>query len=522
MSIETIISNKAGFYFKDNNLKDKYPKIYNDIINHCNEMDDLNIREMSYLYYHNISERPICSTCSKSTKIKGTFNKGFSKYCTVTCMNRNSDRKKDIIKSNIKLYGVESHNSIESVKNKKKITSLENYGFETPMKSKEVLSKIKNTLMNRYGVDTPMKIPSVIENRNNLILELKEKNIERLVDRISTDEYKITSKSSNGYKMLHYDCNNTFEIDSNLLCSRLYYNSRLCTICNKVNSKSEKHNQINEFLSELSITNIIENDRKLLNNKELDFYLPDHKLAIEFNGLYWHSDKFKSNNYHLNKTELALKNNISLIHIFEDEWINNPDIVKSIIKSKLGLLSNKIYARKSIIKEVSSKESKVFLDNNHIQGNVNSSIRIGLYYENELVSLMTFGKKRASMGSKSEDGHYEMYRFCNKLDTSVVGGGSKLFKYFITNYTSKEVISYADRRYFTGEMYEKLGFKLDGISKPNYWYTYAGKREYRFGFRKDVLVKEGFDENKSEREIMIERGYLRIYDCGNLKYKYTI
>jgi len=188
----------------------------------------------------------------------------------------------------------------------------------------------------------------------------------------------------------------------------------------------------------------------------------------------------------------------------------------------LGLTSNKIYGRKTQIREVTPKDSKTFLNTNHIQGNVNSKIKLGLYYDDELVSLMTFGLLRKSLGSISKEGSYELLRFCNKLDTTVIGGADKLLKYFINTYTPIEIISYADRRWSQGNLYKKLGFDFVHDSSPNYFYVINNKREYRFKYRKDVLVKEGFDPSKSERQIMKERGFNRIYDCGNKKYTLKI
>jgi hypothetical protein len=228
---------------------------------------------------------------------------------------------------------------------------------------------------------------------------------------------------------------------------------------------------------------------------------------------------YKDKNYHLNKTVECEKKGIQLIHIFEDEWLYKQDIVKSRVKNILGLTENRIYARKCVIKEVSSKESKEFLNKNHIQGSINNSnVRIGLYYNNELVSLMTFGSLRKSMGSVSVDGSYELYRFCNKLDSSVIGGADKLLKYFIKVYQPNKVISYADRRWSQGDLYEKLGFKFIANSKPNYFYVLNHKREGRFNYRKDILIKEGFDKDKSEHQIMLGREIYRIYDCGAKKY----
>ncbi len=286
-----------------------------------------------------------------------------------------------------------------------------------------------------------------------------------------------------------------------------------CPSCGNSISNDEK--DVAYFIESLGIK-IEENNRTILNGKELDIYIPSHNLAIEYNGLYWHSEEYVSSDYHLNKTIECENKGVKLIHIFEDEWIHKQDIVKSRLSNILGLTSNKIYGRKTEIREVSPKDSKLFLDKNHIQGNVNSSIKLGLYYNDELVSLMTIGKGRIMMGGDSNQ--YELLRFCNKLNTTVIGGADKLLKYFINTYNPKEIISYADRRWSQGDLYKKLGFNFIHDSKSNYFYIINKKREYRFKYRKDVLVKEGFDPSKSEHQIMLDRGLYRIYDCGNKKY----
>jgi hypothetical protein len=178
-----------------------------------------------------------------------------------------------------------------------------------------------------------------------------------------------------------------------------------------------------------------------------------------------------------------------------------------------------IYGRKCLVGEIDSKTYKNFCEENHIQGTVNSKIKLGLFYNNELVSIMSFGGLRKSLGSKSIEGHWEMLRFCNKLNTKVIGAASKLFSYFINNYKPKEIVSFSDKRYFSGELYQKLNFQFIKETKPNYYYIsdYL-KRENRFKYRKDILVKEGFDETKTEWEIMSERGFDRLWDCGNKKW----
>ena len=187
--------------------------------------------------------------------------------------------------------------------------------------------------------------------------------------------------------------------------------------------------EVGEFIKSLGI-DIISGAKNIIPNKDLDIYVPSHKMAIEFDGLYWHCEVLKAKDYHIKKTLACEAIDIQLIHIFEDEWKHKKDIVKSRLKNILGLTENKIFARKTEIRELSTLESKEFLELNHIQGNVNSSVKLGLYYKDELISIMVFGSLRKSMGQQSKEGYYELLRFCNKLNVSIIGGASKLLKYF--------------------------------------------------------------------------------------------
>ena len=283
---------------------------------------------------------------------------------------------------------------------------------------------------------------------------------------------------------------------------------------------SNGEDEIEEFIRSLGFL-VVKKDRTILDGKEIDIFIPEKKVGFEFDGLYWHSNEYKNDNYHLLKTMAAEDAGIRLVHIFEDEWYFKKEIVKSMISNILGKTERKIYARKCKIQEVGRFEKKLFLDKNHIQGDVVTNINIGLYYEGELVSLMCFGKRRVNLGKKAaNEGEYELLRFCNLLNTSVIGGASKLFKYFIENKAPEYIISYCDRRYSVGNMYEKIGLTKSHISKPNYFYVQGVNRENRFKFRKSELVKDGYDPDKSEREIMKERNIPRIYDCGNIVYEW--
>ena len=282
--------------------------------------------------------------------------------------------------------------------------------------------------------------------------------------------------------------------------------------------------EIKEFLeSELGL-NVVLNERKLV-GLELDLYVNSHKIAIEYNGLYWHNETAgKYERYHINKTEVCLKNGISLIHIFEDEWLNKKDIVFKRLRHIFKSSTNKLYARKCKIKEINTKIKDDYLNNNHIQGSDKSSIRLGAFYNGILVGVMTFSNLRKSLGyNKTDENFYELVRFASD---NVIGLAGKFLKYFIKKYNPNKIISYADRRWtpnYEGSVYSVLGFNLVNATKPNYWYTKDFRtREHRFNYRKDILVSKGFDINKTEREIMNELGYHRIWDCGSFKFELTL
>jgi hypothetical protein len=293
-----------------------------------------------------------------------------------------------------------------------------------------------------------------------------------------------------------------------------------CPKCTILSSSQEL-----EICSFLDINNIqyIQSERSILGGKELDICIQSHNLAIEFNGIYWHSEGVgKNRSYHLNKTKECIDKNIQLLHIFENEWVHHikHEIWKSIINNKLNICNSKIFARKCHINEVDNKTAKQFLLNNHLQGHTHSSINIGLYYENELVSLMTFGKSRYNKKYQ-----YELIRFCNKINTLVTGGASKIFKYFIRNYNPESLISYADLRYSNGTLYEKLGFNKLKNSTPNYFYFHKNnklKLMSRVQFQKHKLQDklETFDPELTEYQNMLNNGYDRIWDCGNGVYEY--
>lgn len=307
------------------------------------------------------------------------------------------------------------------------------------------------------------------------------------------------------------NCSHIFEIHYDFLKRRIENNYESCTICNPVNSGlSQEEKLIIDWLKSLDIE-VIEKDRSL--GFELDIFIPSSKIAIEYNGLYWHSELYKNNTYHLNKTDICSQNGIRLIHIWEDEWLYKRNIMKSILLNSLGLIETKIWARKCEIVLVNKKDKDLFLEKNHIQGKCTSSINLGLEYNGELISLMTFGKR--NLNNKSE---FELIRFCNKINTIVNGAASKILKFFIKNYNFDDIISFADISHFSGNLYKELGFKYSHRTSPNYWWVVDKLRHHRFTYNKKRLVKEGADSNKTEVQIMYEKDYFRIFGCGQDKW----
>jgi hypothetical protein len=182
----------------------------------------------------------------------------------------------------------------------------------------------------------------------------------------------------------------------------------------------------------------------------------------------------------------------------------------------------KVFARKCDVRKIPNSESNMFLEKTHIQGGVNSSYCYGAYFNDELISVMTFSLPRINMGNKiKKAGEYELVRFSTSNKYRVIGVAGKLLRFFINETNPTRIISYADRRWTNkfNNLYDKLGFVLISETDPNYWYVKKYKREYRFNFTKQKLVKMGHDVNKTEREIMKESGYDRIWDCGHLKYE---
>lgn len=285
----------------------------------------------------------------------------------------------------------------------------------------------------------------------------------------------------------------------------------------KINKISQEENDVLEYIKSIYSGEIKTSNRSVLNGQELDIYLPEKNIAIEYNGLYSHSYKpwetkecqIKDKNYHLNKTIKCQNQGIQLLHLFSDEWLLKREIVESLIRSKLNC-NSRLYARKCSVVEVDTHIKNMFLNQCHMQGEDKSLIKLGLVCNDELISVMTFCKARFNRNYE-----WELSRFCTKLGYNVVGGFSKLLANFRKDY-SGSIISYADRRYSDGRVYSKNGFQLIHVNSPSYYYVDKNylERHNRMKFQKKYIGSYDCTEYEKAREM----GFNKIFDCGTLAY----
>lgn len=369
---------------------------------------------------------------------------------------------------------------------------------------------MQDTLMQRYGELTAIKVSNPREkwqidtfnNKDKLLDFINTKytackpTIKELVLDLGVNEASIGRKIKE-YNMYQYISFDTYS------------------------SSYEK--EIMQFIKSICNYTIITNSRSIIPPHEIDIYIPEKKLAIEFNGSYWHSNIFKEKRYHQIKSIECVKHNIRLIHIFEYEWRDKEQQNK--LKQLIcDILSTKkvVYARDTELKVVNEEDTKDFLNKYHLQGYAQSSVNLGLYHENELLAIMTFGTPRFD---NSTD--YELIRLAYKSGYTITGGTNKLFKYFINTYCKggSTIISYCDLSKFTGNTYLSIGMETEGITEPNYvWFNPSNLDLLtRYQTMKSKLIKKGLGEDKqTEDEIMYNMNYFKIYNSGNIKFRLKV
>jgi len=518
--LKKYIKQEKPLKLRANNNKIIHLDIFKDIIQKTS--NNYSDKARCYLYimekYNNICDNEDCNNETKFDNEKNLFRQ----FCSIQCRNRSIKMRKQIsdkwdnnlkqqkVKKSketcLERYGVENPMQLQSVQSKSKKTCLERYGVEYIWQSKEVRDKVIQTTIKRTGVDN-------INQKH--FTNFKQWNDVEFITKTFIKEQKVMITEMSKY----FNCHE----------GTIYKHLKKLNIKYKTTKGSVYEQEIVEYIKSLNV-NVIQNDRSIIGD-ELDVLCPDQKIAIEFNGLYWHS--YGLNNVNIRQSDLKYNKkrhqiktfdtklkDIQLFHIFENEWVNSnlQQIWKSQISNALHLNKKVIGARKCEIREVDSSDASNFLKENHLQGKCQASINIALIYNNEIISLMTFGKSRYD---KNID--FELIRFCSKLFTQVPGAASKLLKYFEKTYNPQGLVSYANARWSNGHLYKTLNFIDAGYSQPNYFYYKESdktKLYSRVKFQKHKLPKllDMFDINKTEMQNMIENKYRVIYDAGNYKY----
>lgn len=424
-----------------------------------------------------------CDTLVSWRKSNGGF---YSRTCSTKCDKQDGHRMRKI-----------------------QATNLERYGCTSAFGSKLVQQKTTSTIKNKYGVDNISQLPEIRQKKSEAAFNARNTHI--------SSKHIIESLISQG--KTQQEIGQVLGITQERTCSLL---AKLGLKTNTTPMSSSVQREICDFLSQYGV--IEENNTSVLYPKHLDILMPGKRLAIEINGVYWHGELAgKHRMYHFDKYRSCLLQHIRLIQIYDTEWHRSQDIVKSVLRMSCGVATCKIWARQTHIQQLDVHTERDFLANNHIQGYTPSTVCIGLYHNTQLVALMSFGRNR--FGGQ---GDVEMLRYVCLLDTAVVGGAEKLFSHYIKTYQPKHIISYSDNRWFSGQMYQRLGFKNIGCTSPNYKYINRNGDTSilynRIRFQKHKLLGifgDAFDASETEWENMKRCGYDRIWDCGNNRWLWT-
>lgn len=327
-----------------------------------------------------------------------------------------------------------------------------------------------------------------------------KKTIEAIRFDVESNGYKlVTSKYINCNQKLHLVCPNNH--DYYVTWDNWKHSGSRCIRCGE-SGVSVQESVLVDFIKSVYSGDVILNSYDIIAPKELDIVIPDKKLALEYCGLYWHSELAgKDKNYHLNKLNLCNKAGYKLITIFEDEWIHKKDVVEANLKNTLGLFETKINAEECVAKEINITEARAFCNKFYIGGYKKSTVKLGLFYRGDLVSVMLFNKMSAS-----QNNIWRLSVFCSRANYLVVDGYFKLLNCFENNYECDKIFSYADKRWFTEDEYVGMGFVVDKYIKPTCWYFK--------GSNLDRIDRRHVDKNLN----VSKDNYNKIWDCGQVKY----
>jgi hypothetical protein len=535
-------------------LNTKYPHLSDLIVKiqlYIRDLDDVPNCKFSgcnnKVAYHTPNFADTCSAFCRAEYMKESgIYKDNAKKVSKNIKNKSDEEKSKIrektLKTNKEKYGTDHPMKNENVKKKHKDTVIKNHGVDHFMKSEKIKEKQKRTNLERYGVGYYMQTDDV-KNKNiekygteYFILsdEFKKKSKKTSLEKYGTSnpmqrhfntDYKNIFDNKEEFEKLLYE-HGTYKLADLINCSicKIHQFANKNSIILPPRPRSHQEEIVLDFLTENNIIFTTNNKKILPSGKELDFYFPEQNLAIEINGLYWHSQISggKDRRYHHDKWKECDDLGITLLSIMEDEFAEKPHFWFNKILYMTGKLSlTKIHARKCEVREMDTVSE--FLNNHHIQGSNTSKYKLGLFYENILVSVMTFSNTR-----NNESKVIDLSRFCNHSGYSVSGGASKLLSYFVKTYGHlyEKIISFSDNNYSNGNVYNTLGFDLVDDLSPDYKYIIDGKRYHKAGFRKDAIFSK-FDisedmKNATEWELMQYLGYDRIWDTGKRKWEMKI
>jgi len=469
--------------------------------------NNISLSERFYYIQNNIKSVVLCKNCQKKKPVFQSLTTGYREFCSAKCSNSFDEKKSKAVNTNLKKYGHINPMRNKNIKEKLKKTNLERFGVTAPAKNHKIMEKIKNTNLKKYGTEQYFQSDRHKEKRKQVLLTNFDKliNSEKFKDKymplFTKNEYK--GVVGHKYWIQCLTCQTKFKFDLN----KGRYPK--CPTCFP-SSRSKGEHEIFEFLINY-IDHIQINTREITDsNSEFDLFLPNHKLAIEYNGLFWHSELYlkRNQNYHINKSLKCFKKKIKLIHIFEDEWQNKQDIVKDLLIRNINKLPYSINSKDCEIKKVNNNESIEFLNTHHIKGFDNSiKDSFGLYCDNYLTSIMSF------------DGH-NLLRYCEYTGVKIVNSFETLLNYAIQKLKTSKIAVNIDLRFENGKNYKKHGFEYVEYIEPQYYYLKHGTIcRYSFEELKESLIIE----NKlTEWENLQENGYDRIWDCGYVLYELNL
>lgn len=421
--------------------------------------------------------------------------------------------KSDSVKSKIantclKRYGKKSFLETDQCRAALKEYSIKNYGVENISQSSEIKNKIQKTCEERYGVSHPRKhSPNFEQFQSTIVNKYGVQNLCYLPDHLEKRQETCLFK----YGVIHPVKNEQVQQKIRDKCVELYGRY-------PVNVFGYTENSIREWLSSNGLT--CRKDYELLQGKEIDIYIPERKLGIEFCGLFWHNElspTTRDRTYHVDKHKRLKQQGITLLTIFEDEWIYKQEVCKSVILSKLGIFSNRLYGRKTDVRSVSTEEATIFLNDNHLQGSCRFLKASGLYHEGKLVAVATYSQHHRQYDQ------YVLSRFCFSRNTQIVGGTSKLKNHLLENLPKgTKIITWSDNRWGSGNVYQNMGFTLEKELPPDYSYYKCGSKAIRVSKQSMKKSNTGCPRTVTERDWCLQEGYVRIWDCGKIRWGLTI